>query len=290
MYDNATVNKQGKAISINVKGNEFTLVDDGTMEEGKLAYLDIADGNIDLYSNGYKQYTGNLQGLNKNGVTEYTGKYIITGTTTENTVNVREQGTYNITIKNLQVDVSNYSYTCAFNANLGRHSTNCYVTLKIEGDNLLQGGSGAAGLGFTHATPNMNGVNDGSSLTINGNGKLEVKTKASYGIGSGWGYPYVNNNSIGNVSNIIINSGNIIAEGSGRGIGCASSVDNIVINGGKIITNGIGGKGESNSIIINDGIIYSERKKWKPCNWWRRWNRKHNNKWREILWRNNRWY
>ena len=107
MYENAVVNKQGKAISINVKGYEFTLIDDGTMEEGKLAYLDIAEGNIDIYSNGYKQYTGNLQSLNKNGVTECTGKYILTGTTTENVVRVCDEGKFDIIIKNLNIDTQN---------------------------------------------------------------------------------------------------------------------------------------------------------------------------------------
>ena len=65
------------------------------------------------------------------------------------------------------------------------------------------------GLGFTNATPNVDGVINGSSLTINGTGKLTaLGTGYSAGIGSGYSGWEV---SGGLVSNIIINSGNIIA-------------------------------------------------------------------------------
>ena len=168
MYDNATVNKQGKAISINVKGYEFTSVDDGTMEEGKLAYLDIADGNIDLYSNGYKQYTGNLQNLNRNGATAYTGRYIITGTTTENVVRICDEGTFKITIKNLNIDATQKS-TTPFSAS-GKN-TNTFVTLSISDKNVLKAGGDSAGLQFQNAELIEN---NGSTLTINGNGSLEA--------------------------------------------------------------------------------------------------------------------
>ena len=264
MYDNATVNKQGKAISINVKGNEFTLVDDGTMEEGKLAYLDIADGNIDLYSNGYKQYTGNLQGLNKNGVTEYTGKYIITGTTTENVVRVCDEGTFNITIKDLDINVSAKSYICAFNANSGNKATGCYVNIFIEGENKLIGCGQGSGLGFSNGTPNVNGVTNGSTLTIDGNGKLYAEGGTFMaGIGSGHGSPS------GSANNIIINGGDITAasilHGPAIGGGHYNGANNIIINGGNINLKcgeygsgiGTGGteQGIADNIIINGGNI-----------------------------------
>ena len=264
--DNATVNKQGKSIIINVKGYEFTLVDDGTMEEGKLAYLDIADGNIDLYSNGYKQYTGNLQGLNKNGATAYTGKYIITGTTTENVVRVCDEGTFDLTIKNLNIDVSEKSRTCAFNANRGGRQTGCYVKTTLEGKNNLSGGS-APGLGFTNATPNVNGVTNGSTLTIEGNGYLVAKA-SGYSAAIGAGYTGFES-SAGQVSNIIINSGNITADqtgghGTGIGGGLYGKVNNIIINGGNIIAKGAGyGAGigtaysSADNIKINGGNINS---------------------------------
>ena len=175
MYDNAIVNKQGKAISINVKGNEFTLVDDGTIEEGELAYLDIADGNIDLYSNGYTQYTGNLKGINKNNVTKaYTGKYIITGTTTENGVRVCDEGTYDITIKDLKIDFGSGSANkCPFSANAGSKALDCIVNLTLAGNNYFRAKSNP-GLSAGGGTPNVNEVTNGSSLTIQGNGQLET--------------------------------------------------------------------------------------------------------------------
>ena len=261
MYENTVVNKQGKAISINVKGHEFTLVDDGTMQEGKLAYLDIADGNIDLYSNGYKQYTGNLQYLNKNGATEYTGKYILTGTTTENVVRVCDEGTFDITIKDLNIDVSEKNNTCAFNANCASKAESCFVNITIDGNNFLQGGNNAPGLGFANAMPNINGVTNGSTLTIQGNGSIEaIGGGFSAGIGSGYTGAHA---SVGQVSNIIINSGNINASGH-IGIGGAryANVNNKIINGGNIeakstgLPSGIGStSGNGDNIIINGGNI-----------------------------------
>ena len=91
------------------QGFEYTVLFDYTVIEGKLAYLDIADGSIQLKSNGYIQGT--------NALVPYTGKYIITGTTTENIVQVTEQGTYDITIKNLNIDVRGSAYS-AFNGNI----------------------------------------------------------------------------------------------------------------------------------------------------------------------------
>ena len=178
MYDNATVSKQGKSIIINVKGHEFTLVDDGTMEEGKLACLDIADGTIQLDKDGYIQGTNSKE--------PYTGRYIITGTAKEKYVRVINDGTYDITIKDLNIDMSTLNNGCPFNANGGNKATGLNVKLTIEGKNYLHGGSSGVGLGFVGATPNVNGVTNGSTLTIEGNGYLEAKGEGwSPGIGGG---------------------------------------------------------------------------------------------------------
>ena len=241
MYDNATVNKQGKAISINVKGYEFTLIDDGTMEEGKLAYLDIAEGNIDIYSNGYKQYTGNLQGLNKNGAIECTGKYIITGTTTENVVRVCDEGTYDITIKNLNIDVSNKNKVAFLAGNI---STGLNVTIKIEENNKLITTSTSA-----ISWSNVDDNEQGSTLQLCGKGKLELSC------GSSNGAMCIGGN---NARNITINSGNIHAI---RGWECYGTViggsnASITINDGNIIASSI--KSDAlygNSITINGGRI-----------------------------------
>ena len=274
-FEKAKYEISEKSMNITTKeGYEYTLTGDGNVYDEKVVILDIAEGNIDLYSNGYKQYTGALQGLNKNGATIYTGKYIITGTTTDKVVRVCDEGTYDITIKDLNIDLSkgNLDSYSAFNANKGGKSTGCFVNLTLEGDNYFKaayGAGGAPGLGFCGGKPNVDGVTNGSTLTINGTGSLKAIGNA-YGAGIGSGYSGLNASS-GTVSNIIINSGNIITVGgevastgiryhaAGIGGGMRKNVNNIIINGGSINSNGIGGgmDGTADNIIINGGNIYT---------------------------------
>ena len=246
---------------ITKQGYKYTILFDGTLLEGNLVCLDIADGSIDFKSNGYIQ--------NNEPLVEYTGKYIITGTTTENVVRVMEKGTYDITIKDLDIKVSKEKESsdgrgyCAFNANRGANAAGCYVNLTLEGNNYLYGSGEASGLGFSNGTPNIDGITDGSTLTIQGEGSLEAKG-AFYaaGIGSGYSGWEV---SAGQVSNIIINSGNIKAiggtHGAGIGSGLYGKVNNIIINGGNIEAIGdfygsaIGATGAVDNIIINGGNI-----------------------------------
>lgn len=152
---------------------------------------------------------------------------------------------------------------CAFNANRGAKSTGCFVNIILEGENYLIGGSDGPGLGFSKAKPNVDGERNGSTLTIDGNGSLYAKAGPwASGIGSGYtGWEA----SSGNVSNIIINGGNIeaVATINGAGIGSAlhASVNNIIINGGNIIARGGNGSGigvrnkSADNIIINGGNI-----------------------------------
>ena len=265
-FEKAKYEISEKSMNITTKeGYEYTLTGDGNIYDEKVAILDIAEGNIDLYSTGYKQYTGAIQGLNKNGATPYTGKYIITGTTTENVVRVCDVGNYDIIIKDLNIDVSSKTNVCAFNANRGSKATDCYVNLILEGNNSLYGGM-APGLGFVNATPNIDGVTNGSTLTIEGNGYL-VANSSLYGAAIGSGYTGWESSN-GTVSNIIINSGNISANnlntnghGAAIGGGLYSNVNNIIINGGNINVRGrgfccaIGGSNNAENIVINGGNI-----------------------------------
>ena len=256
-----------KSMTISTKqGYKYTILADGELLEGNLVCLDIADGSIDLKSNGYIQ--------NNEPLVEYTGKYIITGTTTENVVRIMEKGTYDITIKDLDIKVSKEKQSsdgrgyCAFNANRGSNATGCYVNLTLEGNNYLYGSGEASGLGFSNATPNIDGITDGSTLTIQGEGSLEAKG-AFYaaGIGSGYSGWEV---SAGQVSNIIINSGNIKTTGGTHGAGIGSAlhgkVNNIIINGGNIEAIGdsygcgigastLSSNSTVDNIIINGGNI-----------------------------------
>ena len=254
-FEKAKYEISDKSMNITTKeGYEYTLIGDGNIYDEKVAILDIAEGTILLDKDGY------IQGTKPKVI--YNGKYIITGTAKEKYVKVRNEGTYDITIKDLNIDMSTLDYGCPFNAN-GK-ATGCFVNLTLEGNNYLKGNG--VGLGFAGATPNVNGVTNGSTLTISGSGSLEASSNGwAAGIGSGYGYGW-NNNAMGTVSNIVINSGNIIARGNSHssGIGCVlnGSVNNIIINGGNINSNGIGATWAgttADNIIINGGIIYSTR-------------------------------
>ena len=198
-----------KFVAIKTKnGAIFTVLYDYTIIEGRFAYLDIEDGSIQLKESGYIQ--GN------NALVPYTGKYIITGNTKDNTVSILEKGTYDVTIKDLNIDVSTKNNVVAFLA--GNINTGLKVTLNIEGNNTLISSSASA-LSWSGVT-NETG---GSKLEICGKGRLELSCGNSYGamcIGGN------------NAKNLTITSGEIYA-----------------IKRGEKYGNPIGGNGAS--IIIN---------------------------------------
>ena len=266
----ATYEIASQSMTITTKeGKTYTLLADGELIEGDFAYLDIADGSIELRKNGYIQGALEINGSNHKiigDLVEYTGEYMITGTSNENIVRIMDEGTYNITIKDLNLTGKEI---CAFNLNRNTISTDVFVNLYIEGNNYLYG-EGSVALGFTGGTPNVNGVTNGSTLTIQGTGSLYAEGgKFCAGIGSGYtGFDAAARDA----NNIIINSGNITAiggmNGCGIGGGHNKNVNNIIINGGNIEVNSQRGKGIgacnngiSNNIIINGGIIKSNTTK-----------------------------
>lgn len=279
-FEDATYLVKSKYMLITTReGYDFTVLYDGTVLEGKLALLDIADGSIKLKRNGYIQGNDLL--------VEHYGEYIITGTTLENTVSVMEDGIYNITIKDLYIDVRDKSSeTSPINANAGSKASGCFVNLNLEGNNALFS-NGLAGIHFCGGNANTIVETNRSTLTINGNGYLDTECKNGYcGAGIGGNYSGVpvcdiiinsgnikavgRNNACGiggglrqNAGNIIINGGNIIAIAGNRcGIGADGKVEYIEINGGNITANGgeygtgIGGSGK---IKINGGNIIATR-------------------------------
>lgn len=292
-FENATYKIEEKRINITIEDKySFSVLLDGSIIEGDVSFLDISDGDIQIKQKGY------IQGTNQ--LVENKGKYIITGTTTEYVIEVMEEGTYDITLKNLNIDVSAKSLVCAFRGNAGQKKENCNVNIFLEGDNYLISGGNAPGLAFTGALPNTDTVSTGSTLTINGNGKLFAQGGSlAAGIGSGYGYynfnkPVANliinggnitakagNNACaiggglrGNVNSITINGGNITAIPSSRaGIGTCANMDGnygvlekLTINGGTINSSGgeygggIGAANNSGTLIINGGIINSTSK------------------------------
>lgn len=85
--------------------------------------LDVADGQIDITSTGYKiTYTDPETGAKTITEENYTGPYIITGTTTTNYVEIKSTGNFDITLKDLSIDASSISSYCAFNANYNNYA------------------------------------------------------------------------------------------------------------------------------------------------------------------------
>lgn len=247
------IDYNGHTIKVKYSNGE-EIIYDGT----PIMILNVAEGAIEIKNDTYKITTTNEDGTTTTTEDEYTGKYVITGTSDKNTVKILGTGNFDITLRNLNIDVSKIGYAVAFNGNYNIIAKGVNVKIKLEGENTLIGGGSAPGLGFAGAIANIDGEIDGSTLTIEGDGILNVKGgDYAGGIGSGYGYWYAAN---GAANNIIINSGTIIARtgnnGDAIGPGLRNQANNIVINGGNITaigsnSNGIGGTGT----IINGGVI-----------------------------------
>ncbi len=154
---------------------------------------------------------------------------VITGTSTENTVtiNAEKDQTANVTLSDVNIDVSGKSEAAVQTTGDGS------VSIELNGDSTLKSGSLHAGLE----------KNNGGSLTIgdaDNNGKLTAEG-GKYGAGIGGG-----NNGAG--SDITITGGEVNATGGryGAGIGGGNNGagSDITITGGEVnATGGYGGAG-----------------------------------------------
>ncbi len=127
----------------------------------------------------------------------------ISGTSTADKVVVKKDVNADITLKNLNIDVSAAADTAAFRIEDGS-SGNVKVTIADGSNNSLKSGEHCAGMQ----------KKDGSgTLTINGNTGILETTGGHWGAGIG---AY---NRFGNAGNIIINGGNIIANGGNNAAG-----------------------------------------------------------------------
>lgn len=235
-------------------------------------YLDSGDITIDEY--GYTAGGGGHIG--------YSGDYRITqhdsgAAPTVHCVAVGMGGGHNITIENINIDVSAANDMCAFAI-----QPTAGVTLTLAGKNTLKsgnnraglevpngtvltvteqstgsltatGGDTSAGIGSANGQGGMSGhiIIDGGTITANG-GSL------SAGIGGGEG---------GEAGTIEINGGSVTANGGGHGAGIgggeAGHGANLTINGGTVIATsgvdaaGIGGGngGGGGDTIINGGTV-----------------------------------
>ncbi|WP_174919224.1 cell wall-binding repeat-containing protein [Peptacetobacter hominis] len=164
-----------------------------------------------------------------------------------------------VTLRNVNIDAGNF-----FNEISAMDITgNSDVILVLEGNNRLEGYTNHPGIW----------VQEGSKLTIEGNGLLEAISDGSTlsagapGIGGGW-------STDPDFGEIIINSGTVIARGSGGGAGIGGAYEigrgtihgNVTINGGYVRAYGGGnasgiGAGENDdyagTITINGGVVYA---------------------------------
>lgn len=175
------------------------------------------------------------------------GTYIITGTgtATTNKITVTAHVYADITLDNVNIDVSDTVNACAFL--IGAGSTGD-VNITLIGENILKSGFGRAGI------EKGGSGDDIGTLTIEGEGSLTAQSHSN-GAGIGGG------GSDHNSSNITINSGTITAiggsqisgsGGAGTGIGGGNlgSGSNITINGGTVTANA----GTANNVFQAAGI------------------------------------
>ena len=230
--------------------------------------LNLAEGSIQITESGYTVNDGEEKA--------YTGDYTISydgAEATQNTITV-VSGEHNITLKNVNIDVSNGAkegkIPCAFAITGGK------VTLTLDGKNtLLSGGITGEKIGYAGLW-----VKKGAELVIKGEGQLNATGGHGTGGGAGIGGSNINETAEGAMGNITINSGTIIASGAqmsgrtGAGIGWATgdkdSKSVITINGGTITATGYGqaaGIGATysagstmNQIIIKGGDITATAK------------------------------
>lgn len=270
-----TKNNQDKIDSYDANEAEGTQEGTNLQETGE---LNLADGSIQITESGYSVNGGEEK--------TYTGDYTISydgAEATTNTITV-VSGEHNITLKNVNIDVSNGAkddeIPCAFAITGGK------VTLTLEGENTLHSGgvfaaSTSEGIGYAGLW-----VKKGAELVIQGEGQLTatggcgIENNKKTNGGAGIGGSNIGESAEGAMGNITINSGTIIASGApmsgrtGAGIGWATG-DNgsksvITINGGKITATGYGqaagigatyGAGSTmNQIIIKGGDITATAK------------------------------
>jgi hypothetical protein len=182
----------------------------------------LADIEIDNPSSG-PGYTWNSPTLT---ITDG-GTYTLTGATTTNRIAVGPGITANITLRDVDINVSGTSNACAFEISYG-----ATVNLTLEGDNVLTSGENKAGL----QAPG------GTTLVIDGAGSLTA-TGGSHGAGIGGGGG--NGSKGGNGGNIRISGGTVKATGNGSGNGGSDG-------SGAGIGGGGGGSGSNGG---NGGII-----------------------------------
>lgn len=207
--------------------------------------IDLSDSDADLSSSanasgGKYSYDGTTK-----IVTIHSGPVTVTGSTTDRQVVIN--GTADVTLDNVDIDVSAISQAAAFLLEDGID-----VALELKGHNLLKSGDDRAGLQ----------VPDGAFLTINAIDNSQQLTSigvAGAGIGGG-----VGGAGAGSCGTITINGGTITATGGSTAAGIGgdneSSGGTVIINGGTVTAMGQNGgagigSGRSTTTAVSGGAI-----------------------------------
>ena len=212
---------------------------------------------LGLKSAGVLSVTGGTEDIDykyqSNVLTILTGTPLtISGTTTQDRIEVASDVSANITLAGVNIDVSGTENACAFKIE-DESEGNVTITLADGSENTLKSGSRCAGL-----QKNGNKISTGT-LTITGTGALTAN--------GGHGAASIGGGRDGHVINIIITGGIVTAiggeSGAGIGSGWGGDCSDITISGGTVTANGGengagigGGQGRpGKNITISGGIV-----------------------------------
>jgi hypothetical protein len=197
--------------------------------------LDISYGSIVIGSSSVSGYSSSetpVETANPDG-------YIITGSSTENTVTVTG-GNHNIVLSDVSIDVTETANASAISIQSGG-----FVNITLSGVNNLSGGLNCAGLQ----------VPAGAAVVIAGIGSLTANGN-QYGAGIGGGRAQSG-------GSIMVLSGDITAIGGLRGAGIGGGGNINGSNGGDYNVGGNGGSGGAGGIItISGGTITASGGTW----------------------------
>lgn len=186
--------------------------------------LDLSEGSITISATGYTQGSGNE--------TPFTGAYTIEQSDKSNLTNTIsvENGTHQITMNNVDIDVSSVSGASAFSIASGRWDAS--VDLKLAGQVRLKSGENAAGLSLyaNRATVIISALSPSGTLTAEGG-------KNGAGIGGGY---LVSGGNIKILSGTVDALGGENAAGIGGGYyGNGTGANGVLrISGGKVTATG----------------------------------------------------
>lgn len=229
--------------TVTMDGKLYTDEKDITVIGDNASRFDISKGSVTITAN-----SGDSSLMN---VTHGTTQYTLSNTTTVYIEQSAQKTENTITVKGVDARVAikdmNINTLSENPLTIGDGVNN--LTLELIGDNTI----------YAQNTSAIQGILATSTLTIEGNGTLDIKS----GVGAG----------IGNIKTLTVNGGTITATGGNGGAGIGGGMDGagieVIINNGRVFAYGNGngagiGGGESTSaggggsFTINGGMVVAE--------------------------------